>query len=1345
MRDSGAFLRSFVPAALADACGAASGSLTTAGRHFDAAILVADLSGFTALTERFSAQGPAGAEALARIINVCFGTQLAVLETHGGAPTKFAGDSMIALWPAATGELATAAWRAAACGLALQQALTAEAGTHGLRLRVGVAAGRVWAARVGGISGRWDHVLAGDTVVQAGTAAASVAPGSVGLAAQAAALVQVAGMGAPRHEGVVALTSIPAPPPLPQAARPMAIGDDLLPAFVPRAVAERAAADQLEWLAEFRRVTVLFLSLGQFDDRRTDALDRLQRAMTIVQQETYRYEGSLNQVLADDKGLSFVLGWNLPTMARENAAARAVRAAMALSAALRNEDVAPSQGVASGTAFCGLRGADQCREYAMIGAVVNRAARLMQASAGRVLCDDDTARASADRVRFAPGGALTLKGIQAPVPVFEPTGEITSRPQTAVPLVGRDPEIEVFRGRMARLVATGDSAAVVIEGEPGMGKSRLMTSLVDVASGAGVRTLAGAADAVEIASPYFVWRPVLRELLGVADREPDAIRAALARRLSSRDQLVDWLPLMGPALAVDLGETDATREMTPEARADRTRELVITLLQDACRENPLVVCLDDGHWFDSASWALAAAAVQQVRRLLVTIATRPLDEPVPSGAALVRRLAGGDYLVLRPLSADSVLEMVRQRLGVDELPDAVAAFVHRRAAGNPLFSEQLAFALRDRGHVRVEGRRCRLPPGVQALDRLDDVPESLEGVVTARVDALDAGVQLTLKVASVIGRAFRGGMLEAVHPLTLSRETLTDQMTELVRRDLVLAEFSGENAEYLFKHIILRDVVYGLMTIEQRRLLHRAVAKRLELQHADDLTPVLGLLAHHWRRTGEAQTAVGYLERAGEQAFTTAASEETIHLVSEAVELTAEHRLTIANGRLARWHWWRGFAHVRAGHFVLADADLRNGLSLLGQRTPTSAVAVATGLIAGLLRQAAHLALGARLAGTNGRSREQARLAASLYHRYIEVQWNLQAPLWSLEAVVRCLNVTELAGPSPEMGISFANAGFWAGQLGLRQLAEKYYERGRIMVEGSGLAGVEGYYYLSRATYALSVGAWDEAAESVERGLAANRRAGDKSRVEAGLMSGANADLQRGRYEDALVWLHRAEQTLWPYGSPTQRIWCLSGLLFAHCRLQRPTEALVQRIDDVLEDVVGTVEFVLGHCWRARAIQLSGTREEAMTALAVALESVQRVPTTPFYAGNGMYAVLEAYFDLWADASSDAERAALLAGITVMRGRLAQVARVSRMTRAAAALADGRIHALRGSPRRARRHIQKALSIAERHELQYEAASAHLALGRLPDASGEDIARHHGEAERLFHQMGVPIPGARAT
>jgi class 3 adenylate cyclase/tetratricopeptide (TPR) repeat protein len=1345
MGDPGAFLRSFVPAALSDVCGAAPDGLVAVGRHFKAAVLVADISGFTALAERFGAQGPAGAETLAGVINTYFGSQLTVLDAYGGAPTKFAGDSMIALWPAATaGELATATWRAAACGLALQRESATPGGTrHGLRLRAGVSAGRVWAARVGGVSGRWDHVLAGDPVIDASKAASSVAPGGVGLAGPAAMLLQPAAIGASGADGVVALTSIPAPPAVMPAARGHTIGADLLAAFVPRMVAERVAAGQLDWLAEFRRVTVLFLSVGHFDDGAADALERLRRAMTAVQREAYRFDGSLNQVLADDKGLSFVVGWNLPTMAHEDAAARAVRASVALLAALRGEGLAPALGLATGTAFCGLRGGDQCREYAMVGAVVNRAARIVQKSDGRVLCDEATARAAGDRVVFAPGAALTLKGIAAPVPTFEPTGEQALQPRVHARLVGRSSEFGIYQSRLDRLVATGDSAVVLIEGEPGIGKSRLMAACVELTASAGVRSLAGAADAVEIDAPYFVWRPVLRELLGVAVEDGDALRHALELRFAGHPDPLGWLPLLGPAFAVDLGETEVTRAMTPEARAERTRELLVVLLQDACRDCPLAVFLDDGHWFDSASWSLAAVAAQQVRRLLLVTGTRPLDQPVPPDAAMVRRLAGDAYLRLEPLSAECVLDIVRERLGVDELPAAVAPFIHRRAAGNPFFSEQLAFALRDRGHLRVEGRRCRLAPGVQDLGRLDDVPESLEGVITGRVDALDADSQLTLKVASVIGRAFRTETLMAVHPMGVSREELSGRLSELARRDLVVAESGGTDPEYLFKHVVLRDVVYALMTIEQRRGLHRAVARRLELQHGDDLTPVLGLLAHHWRQTGEAATAVGYLERAGEQAFNAAASEETIHLVTEAVALTREHGLPVAPAQRARWHWWRGFAHVRAGHFLAANTDLREGLSLLGQRTPSTKAAVAAGLIAGLLRQATRLVVGTRARRVNGQERDHARLAASLYHRYIEVQWNLQAPLWSLEAVVQCLNVSESAGPSPEMGISYANAGFWAGQLGLSRLAELYYERGRSMVEGSDLAGVEGYYYLSRATYALSVGLWDEAERSIERGLVANRRAGDKSRVEAGLTGGANADLQRGRYEDALVWLHRAEETLWPYGSPTQRMWCLSGLLFAHCRLRRPTGALVQRLDDVLEDVRGTVEFVLGHCWRARAVQLDGTRDEALTAIGLALEAVQSLSTTPFYAGNGMFAVLEAYFDLWAGASSDAERAALLPGMNVMRRKLTQVARVSRMTRAAAALADGRMHVLRGARRRARARLQKALEIAERHELRYEAACAHFELAHLHGIAAEDAARHDREATELFCQMRVPAPEPR--
>ena len=234
---------------------------------------------------------------------------------------------------------------------------------HGLRLRAGVSAGRVWAARVGGVCGRWDHVLAGDPVVDAGKAASSVAPGGVGLARHAGTLVQPAAIGATGVDGVLSLSSIPAPPAVTPCVPGHAIGADLLAAFVPRTVADRAAAGQLDWLGEFRRVTVLFLSVGHFDDGAADALDCLQRAMTTVQRETHRFDGNINQVLADDKGLSFVIGWNLPMMAHEDAAARAVRASATLSSALRDVGLAPALGLATGTAFCGLRGGDRCREY----------------------------------------------------------------------------------------------------------------------------------------------------------------------------------------------------------------------------------------------------------------------------------------------------------------------------------------------------------------------------------------------------------------------------------------------------------------------------------------------------------------------------------------------------------------------------------------------------------------------------------------------------------------------------------------------------------------------------------------------------------------------------------------------------------------------------------------------------------------------------------------------------------------------------------------------------------------------------------------------------------------------
>src|SRR5207249_3758804 len=189
--------------------------------------------------------------------------------------------------------------------------------------------------------------------------------------------------------------------------------------YVPRSVQARLDAGQSHWLAEFRRMTSLFIKLDTVEGGAPDALEQLQRAIVTVQTAVYRYGGSINQLVVDDKGTVFVCGWGLALHAHGDDQARAVRAACDVREGLQSAGVNASFGVATGTVFAGLLGNYRRCMYALIGDVVNVAARLMQAAGvGEVLCDLASFEAANSRVAFETLPALTVKGRERPVEVF---------------------------------------------------------------------------------------------------------------------------------------------------------------------------------------------------------------------------------------------------------------------------------------------------------------------------------------------------------------------------------------------------------------------------------------------------------------------------------------------------------------------------------------------------------------------------------------------------------------------------------------------------------------------------------------------------------------------------------------------------------------------------------------------------------------------------------------------------------------------------------------------------------------------------------------------------------------
>jgi tetratricopeptide (TPR) repeat protein len=413
---------------------------------------------------------------------------------------------------------------------------------------------------------------------------------------------------------------------------------------------------------------------------------------------------------------------------------------------------------------------------------------------------------------------------------------------------------------------------------------------------------------------------------------PDARRAHILSLLEDEDEIMPLASLLNAVLPLDLPETEATSQMSGLVRADATRALLLRLLQDSVARSPKLLVLEDAHWFDSASWALALAVSQSIQPLLLIMTMRPsTSDSHHTIVAEYQQLAAAAQvrMVLDALAPDHAITLVCQRLGVAALPEPVAALIREKAQGNPFFSEELAFALRDAGLLRIDGDQCQLAPDADL--RALSFPETVQGAIISRIDRLAPTQQLTLKVASVIGRVFPVRTLEAVYPINIVLGKLSDDLATLARLDITPLDAIEPELAYSFKHAITQDVVYNLMLFAQRRQLHRAVAEWYERAYADDLAWLYPLLAYHWGKAGVVARALDYFEHAGRHALSMSAVREARALAEQGLALigsTGPESMEREPFRQMHLTSLLGEAHQQLGEFMAARTVLERSLAL---------------------------------------------------------------------------------------------------------------------------------------------------------------------------------------------------------------------------------------------------------------------------------------------------------------------------------------------------------------------------------------------------------------------------------
>jgi class 3 adenylate cyclase/tetratricopeptide (TPR) repeat protein len=1097
--------------------------------------LLVDVSGFTALTERFAQHGAAGAEQLSGILNRYFGRVAELITAQGGDIIAFAGDSALAMWPSDDEDVVLNTARAAQAALNIQSELDRYTPAEGvmLRQRTGIGCGTLRLMELGGVGGRWQFVVTGEPISEASAANQEAQPGEVVLDVEAFSVAKGYVDGLLLPSGSLKVSSVE---PLPPVSVPVYASDGgadkgsavLLRNYVPLAVADRLQAGQEQWIAEFRTLSMLFLNLAEGKGGNDLPISVLHERVRRIQQTLQTYEGTLYQFLMDDKGLTAVCAFGLPPLAHEDDTRRAVEAGLSLRDELASMGAATSAGIATGTVFCGVYGNDSRRQYTALGNTMNLAARLMQAAESGVLCDEATSRAaqSSGEIHFESNGEISVKGRSGAISVFKPFHDAANakrQPEssTALEIIGRDAERAMLVRALDDLISRSESKCLIIEGEAGIGKTRLLEDFAQQLKEKEYVILCwrAAGDSVQRATPYLAWRDVFREVLQLGNVPANAWRKHVLEQLFGRSDLFALAPLLNAVLPLDIPATPETALLEGQALAENTQHLLVSLLKSSAATSGLILLLEDAHWFDSASWRLALLAMQQVKPLLVVLATRPLTDPPLEFTALLG-MASAQRFALQPLDSDSTVKMLCQRLGVSHLPAEITRFIMERGKGHPLFSEQLAYALRDAGLILISGRQCRVPESATgaafdaALAALR-FPSTVEGVITSRLDRLPPEVQLTVKVASVIGSHFSMAALQGVHPVA-SQQSQIGTHLEFAEKLELIQRVSEDAAEYAFRQAITQEVAYNSVPFAQRRQIHRATGEWLEQEFSADLAGHYPLLAHHWRQAEDAAKAIHYCSAAGAQALRNNANQEAARFLNEALQLDEQQAMHDSQQR-AEWELQLGKAYTNWSKYTEARAHLESGLRLQHQSMPAGNTGTGGALLGQVMRQCLHRAMPARFLGRRKDESESLLKFSRVFEALTEIYYLQDMSLQCLLAVFRSLNLAELAGSSPELARGYSSAGSLVGFMTLHKAANTYFELAEKTSDKIQDPASRAWVSLARAMYLAGIGEWELAATLLTEAMSINDRIGDRRRGDDNRMTLSTVQYLQGRFAESLA------------------------------------------------------------------------------------------------------------------------------------------------------------------------------------------------------------------------------------
>jgi class 3 adenylate cyclase/tetratricopeptide (TPR) repeat protein len=704
--------------------------------------------------------------------------------------------------------------------------------------------------------------------------------------------------------------------------------------YTPKFLADKILTTRSSIEGERKLVTVLFADVANYTSM-SEKLDPeevhqiMDGCFKVLMDEIHRYEGTIDKFTGD--GVMALFG---APVAHEDHAQHACYAALAMQRAMGEygEKIEKECGVEfkmrvginSGPVIIGSVGNDLRMDYTAIGDTVNLASRMeTMAKPGTILVSADTYKIARDFFKFEPLGEVEVKGKEEPVETYQllEASEVETRIEASVArgltkFVGRQREIAALKEVFDK-AKSGSGQVIGIVGEAGVGKSRLILELRETLSKQESTCLEGQCLHYGGLMAYLPLLYILRSFFDIKEGEREfVIKKKMAEKISQLDEKLEGiLPPLQEILSLKVEDVEYLM-LEPQRKRERIFEAIRDLLIRESQDRPVILAIDDLQWIDKTSEEFLTYLIGWLANthILLIILYRP---------EYTHQWASKSYysqIGVDQLATDTSAELVLSILEEGEVVPELKELILNRAAGNPLFMEEFTHTLLENGSIQKKAHQYVLSAKVSDIQ----VPDTIQGIIAARMDRLEDNLKRTMQVASVIGRDFAYRILQTI---TGMREELKSYLLNLQGLEFIYEKSLFPELEYIFKHALTQEVAYNSLLLKRRKEIHERIGNAIEELYPDRLEEFYEMLAHHYSRSENAEKAYQYLFSSMVKTGLSYSLWEAFHFGKEAVNVlnrmpqTDENKVNGINSRLILAMVMQGLSYPEDSLQILEEGE----------------------------------------------------------------------------------------------------------------------------------------------------------------------------------------------------------------------------------------------------------------------------------------------------------------------------------------------------------------------------------------------------------------------------------------